>query len=130
MSAGIEANARVEPTVDVEAVLGAYVECALWSSTDEADEPLDANYGCAAFAPETLGAMRADVEAFVAGADERALALWAADFGEEQIGHDFWLTRNGHGAGFWDRYRGGLGAECGRILTAEAKPYGSCDLYV
>lgn len=20
----------------------------------------------------------------------------------EQIGHDFWLTRNGHGAGFWD----------------------------
>ncbi|MCK5613434.1 hypothetical protein KAR91_66805 [Candidatus Pacearchaeota archaeon] len=22
---------------------------------------------------------------------------------EEQLGHDFWLTRNGHGAGFWDR---------------------------
>jgi len=21
----------------------------------------------------------------------------------EQIGHDLWLTRNGHGAGFWDR---------------------------
>ena len=21
----------------------------------------------------------------------------------EQIGHDFWLTRNGHGSGFWDR---------------------------
>lgn len=21
----------------------------------------------------------------------------------EQIGHDIWLTRNGHGAGFWDR---------------------------
>ena len=21
----------------------------------------------------------------------------------EQAGHDFWLTRNGHGAGFWDR---------------------------
>ncbi len=20
----------------------------------------------------------------------------------EQLGHDFWLTRNGHGAGFWD----------------------------
>lgn len=20
-----------------------------------------------------------------------------------QAGHDFWLTRNGHGAGFWDR---------------------------
>ena len=22
----------------------------------------------------------------------------------EQAGHDFWLSRNGHGAGFWDRY--------------------------
>jgi|11BtaG_2_1085332.scaffolds.fasta_scaffold00312_30 hypothetical protein len=21
----------------------------------------------------------------------------------EQAGHDFWLTRNGHGAGFWDK---------------------------
>lgn len=21
----------------------------------------------------------------------------------QQIGHDLWLTRNGHGAGFWDR---------------------------
>ena len=21
----------------------------------------------------------------------------------EQAGHDFWFTRNGHGAGFWDR---------------------------
>ena len=21
----------------------------------------------------------------------------------EQAGHDFWLTRNGHGSGFWDR---------------------------
>jgi len=22
---------------------------------------------------------------------------------DEEIGHDFWLTRQGHGAGFWDR---------------------------
>ena len=30
-----------------------------------------------------------------------------------QAGHDYWLTRNGHGAGFWDR---GLG-EIGDVLT-------------
>ena len=35
-------------------------------------------------------------------------------------GHDFALTRNGHGAGFWDR---GLG-ETGDMLTDECKPYG------
>jgi len=27
----------------------------------------------------------------------------------EQLGHDFWLTRNRHGVGFWDRGLGGLG---------------------
>lgn len=25
------------------------------------------------------------------------------DYDEEQAGHDFWLTRNGHGTGFWGR---------------------------
>lgn len=28
---------------------------------------------------------------------------------EEQAGHDLWLTRNGHGAGFWDRGLGDIG---------------------
>ena len=27
----------------------------------------------------------------------------------EQFGYDFWLTRNGHGTGFWDRNLGDLG---------------------
>ena len=39
----------------------------------------------------------------------------------EMAGHDFALTRNGHGAGFWDR---GLG-EMGDMLSKECKPYGS-----
>ena len=41
-------------------------------------------------------------------------------------GHDFWLTRNGHGAGFWDRGLGQLGDD----LTDAAKSFGSCDAYV
>ena len=28
---------------------------------------------------------------------------YARGYDEEQAGHDYWLTRNGHGAGFWDR---------------------------
>lgn len=42
-----------------------------------------------------------------------------------QCGHDFWLTRNHHGAGFWDR---GLG-EVGEKLTEMAHAYGEADLY-
>jgi hypothetical protein len=39
---------------------------------------------------------------------------------------DFWLTRNQHGAGFWDR---GLG-EVGERLTEAAHAFGPCETYV
>jgi hypothetical protein len=35
----------------------------------------------------------------------------------KQAGHDFWLTRNGHGTGFWDRPEI-YGEDRSRILTA------------
>jgi len=28
---------------------------------------------------------------------------WIKDWDVGQLGHDLWLTRNGHGTGFWDR---------------------------
>jgi hypothetical protein len=43
-----------------------------------------------------------------------------------QVGHDFWLTRNGHGAGFWDR---GIG-DYGDALTEHAHSFGASDVYV
>lgn len=48
------------------------------------------------------------------------------DIEPEDIGHDLWLTRNGHGAGFWDR---GLG-DVGDILTNIAQKMGPKDLYL
>ena len=48
------------------------------------------------------------------------------DIPPAQIGHDLWLTRNGHGAGFWDR---GLGAQ-GDSLTAICEALGQVDSYV
>jgi hypothetical protein len=40
--------------------------------------------------------------------------------------HDFWLTRNHEGAGFWDRGLGSLGDD----LTNGADAYGECWLVV
>lgn len=42
----------------------AYIEAALWSSTDEHGEPLDAVYSVDDIAPETLAQMVADCEDF------------------------------------------------------------------
>ena len=44
----------------------------------------------------------------------------------QQIGHDFILTRNGHGAGFWDR---GLG-ERGEVLSSFADSFGGVTAFV
>jgi hypothetical protein len=124
----------------IDAVLSHYIRTALWSQTDESDdsggEPLDANWGPEDLTAEAVAEMRADVADFLdciersrpTVFDEMKFTLWA-DPG--QVGHDFWLTRNGHGAGFWDRYSGGHPAEpLGDYLTAWSKPYGDAHLYV
>lgn len=104
--------------------LQAYIECALWSSTDENEEPLDRNYSASDIAPSTLLQMEQDCQSFKDVCTDQNLD-WCPE-GEERAGHDFWLTRNHHGAGFWDR---GLG-ELGAALTEWAHAEGSADLYV
>jgi hypothetical protein len=102
--------------------LEAFLVCALWSSTD-GDKPLDDTHTIRDFAPETLAKLTADCARFQT---ENAALLAASGLSDEQAGHDFWLTRCGHGAGFWDR---GLG-EVGERLTEAAKVFGNVDLYV
>lgn len=56
------------------------------------------------------------------------LANWndLNDMDAVQAGHDFWLTRNHHGVGFWDR---GLG-ERGDRLAEACRPYGEASVYL
>jgi hypothetical protein len=51
---------------------------------------------------------------------------WRCDYTVARAGHDFWLTRNGHGVGFWDR---GLGA-VGDALSKAAQAYGERNVYL
>lgn len=146
-------------TVDsIDEFTRAYIECALWSETDNADEsggePLDANYSIEDIAPEALARMVADCDKFQRERKELLDAAYvtarctcgfsikptysahghaascdvyrAGEYDESGAGHDFWLTRCGHGAGFWDR---GLG-EVGDKLTNAAQVFGECHLYV
>jgi hypothetical protein len=107
---------------DISDVELGYLDCALWSSTGDDDQPRDV-LGVEAIAPETRKQMRTDLTNFVL---QNQALLKASGLQDTQIGHDFWLTRNGHGAGFWDR---GLG-KVGDQLTAACKAFGSVDLYV
>ena len=80
-----------------------YLFCALWASTDDEGEPLDSGRDLDDIADETKAKAREDVADFL-GLLEREGVAWSDYWNPEQFGHDFWLTRNGHGAGFWDRY--------------------------
>lgn len=114
----------------------AYVECALWSSTDDHDEPLDQNFSADDLAPEAAARIAAACAMFQS---EQAAILEAASNdvglrvnrggrygGYASAGHDFWLTQNGHGAGFWD----GDWGQYGGALTDAAKAFQEWGLYV
>lgn len=104
--------------------LRAYLEAALWSSTDDEGENLDKNYSIEDFSNEALEEAIHDTNSFIV-ANEADLAQ-AGDDG--QNGHDFWLTRERHGAGFWDR--GYLDKDVAKRLTDAAHAYGEGNIYV
>ena len=113
--------------------LRGYITCALWTATDSDGVPFD-NYTHdeSSLAGETLEKMKSDCTKFMADNGED-LELFGNVMGVSETkpdfsgsaGHDFWLTRNGHGAGFWDR---GLG-ELGDRLSKASKAFGESHLY-
>lgn len=120
----------------------AYVECALWSSTDDSrpdgDESLGTHYGPEHITKKSLAFMRKDCEAFY----RLYSKCWAHSptfpkvghkpYTCSDAGHDFWLTRNGHGAGFWDCDNIGsfAGYDSAELLTEAAKACGEVNLHV
>jgi hypothetical protein len=109
-----------DPCKHLDTFTQAYIECALWSSTDDDSNPLDDFYDIQAISKECLDKMITDCAKFQA--DNMEIIIDDLS----QAGHDFWLTRNGHGAGFWD----GDWPEHGDMLTAKSKEFGNVDLYV
>lgn len=105
-----------------------YIESALWSSTDTSDDGVTVHLdeSDADLAPQTLAAMVADCDRFRAENDIDA-ACAAAECNDEQAGHDFWLTRAGHGAGFWD---GDWPEPYASELDKASKAFGLFELYI
>ena len=113
----------MKTTLDSSEVINAYLVCALWSSTDDNGDPLSSNYGLDDISPDLAAKAMSDCENFIIA--NRA-DLLTSGLNNGQIGYDFWLTRNGHGTGFWDR---GLG-KVGDRLTKACKAFPANDFYV
>ena len=111
---------------DITVLTYDYLETLLWSSYvgEACDESADA------YEP-ALGLIvssREDVKDFLAAAGDLidVAGKVVAGYNAASAMHDFALTRNGHGAGFWDRGLGAIGEE----LTAIAKGFGSHEVYL
>lgn len=124
-------------TREFQQFLRGYVAALLWSSNDadpvtgdmrDLDEYELSTAGtdkCRADCLAFFTANRADIDA-AAGAYDLSQSD-GADTGYDFAGHDFALTRNGHGAGYWD---GGLPRELGDRLTVAAEQAGECCPYI
>ena len=100
--------------------LKAYLACALWASTDDIGDPMDLRHDMEDLSPEFLAEAKEDCDKFQKeNAQDIKINL-------SRAGHDFWLTRNGEGAGFWD---GDWPKEAGDRLTEAAHKFGPCHLY-
>lgn len=97
-----------------------YIETMLWSETGgpNGDTPLDRMYGVDDFDPKTLARIIADTTAF-----QKEASDWYDD--PRRAGHDFWLTRVGAGAGFWD---GDYPEPQATWLTNASKRFGHVDV--
>lgn len=109
-----------------------YIEAAFFTDEERLEEEGLEAPGVTDLAPETFSRMVADCQAFLAKhaalLDKAECSRGAGGYSKEsQAGHDFWLTRNGHGCGFWD----GDWSEPEDVeLTKAAQSFGQCDLYV
>jgi hypothetical protein len=112
-----------EARLNVDKILNSYLTTALWASVDDNDEPLDYNYDSRDIAKETIQKSKKDINLFIRKTEK---LLDSSNLDEEAIGHNFWLTRNRHGAGFWDLGLGKLGDDISKI----AESFGEVNMYV
>lgn len=119
----------------------AYIVCALWTGVEYpeghemAGRDKDYSKNPCDLDPATMESMMTDCAKFqkraatiIAIADETGECKRGPDCDTalERAGHDFWLTRNGHGAGFWD---GDWPEPYATQLDKLSKKFGESDLY-
>ena len=99
-----------------ESFVAGFFDALYFTDTGDTDQPpCDAE-----LSPELVKRLTADCHKFWGMHSELIQGL------PENAGHDFWLTRNGHGAGFWD----GDWKEHGDTLTQSAQAFEPVETYM
>lgn len=107
-----------------EIIFNHYIGSALWATNLDNGEPMDLKYDVEDLHPDTRDKLKTEMNQFI---EKYAYLIDDEDrnTGLDYFVHNFWLTRNGHGAGFWDG-----DYVNGDALTDACKEYGEIYLYV
>ncbi len=105
----------------------AYVEAMLFTNCDcgDDDEFKADRLGTSRLTRKSIAAIARDCDKFQQ--ENAATIARVLDHGErdlEGIAHDFWFTRQRHGAGFWEGESRGYPGDTGDTLDAAAKAFG------
>jgi hypothetical protein len=113
------------PQTNLDTFTAAYIEAVYFTETGDGDQPS----GEIEMSSELRDAIIAEcAEWQVDNAKLLAEAYERVGYDEARAGHDFWLTRNGHGAGFWCRDEL-EGDSLGDRLSLAAKAAGVHEVY-
>lgn len=114
------------PTPKIDAFTRGYLLTALWTSDPDPGSGEWSEHEDWTIENIDPDSLERAIEVCKDFQEANAELLEATGADAERNGGDFWLTRNHHGAGFWDR---GYPDEIGRKLTESAHAYGSADVY-
>lgn len=108
----------------IDGMVQGYLDCQLWagldidSGDDDNTPTYDENYSVSDISESYIDAMREEFEQFVEAHPlavkmflnrTTVMGVMRNVHTPEQFGHDYYLTREHHGTGFWDRGLGDLG---------------------
>lgn len=102
---------------NLDTVVEHYLMALAWADAPEDEPYLD-------LASEVRETARTECAEFLEQIETAGIDSSAWD--DEHLGHDFWLTRQHHGVGFWDRGRGPVGEH----LTALAQTHQERCVYI
>ena len=106
--------------------LRGYLTASLWTSSNDTGTPFDRDHGTADLAVESLVSTWIECSQFC-----RECKTDLSHLDDERDGHDFWLTRNHHGSGFWDEsVNDELTEFAMQQLTRASESFGEVDLYI
>lgn len=101
----------------VKEMVQGYCEAAFWTDFEHPDNEEQCHTLSISFVKQAIADCVKFLRYYPLGMPNGVLFKVEDTVGYEysRLGHDFWLTRNHHGTGFWDRDE--LGETVGRALT-------------